>query len=123
GVATGGAGMGAGWAGAGWMGAVAGEAATGAAAGGASAFTAPWQPGDSEAMLLFRQVSASMPPGVTPRHFDMKSERQLERMASRWAAVGCCAGAGAPLSTATIALASAPAIPDIKRLRMAASEN
>jgi hypothetical protein len=53
------------------------------------AFTAPWQPPESDATFFFRHCSASAPPGVTPRHFDMKSERQLARSASCWAWLGC----------------------------------
>ena len=58
------------------------------------AFTAPWQPAERDATFFFRHWKASAPPGVTPRHFDMKSERQLARSASCWAWLGC-ASAGA----------------------------
>jgi hypothetical protein len=82
------AGAGAGVAAGGAAGAAAG------AAGGVTALTAAWQPGDSCAMCSFRQRSASAPPGRTPEQFDMKSDRQLERIALICACVGCCASAG-----------------------------
>src|SRR5262249_21975721 len=53
--------------------------------------TALRQAGESVALCCCRQVSASMPPGVTPEHCAMKSERQADLMALRCASVGCCA--------------------------------
>jgi hypothetical protein len=53
------------------------------------ALTAVLQAGARLATFFFRQASASLPPGVTPEHFDMKSDRQDERMALCWSAVIC----------------------------------
>ena len=50
------------------------------------ALTAVLQAGDRLATLVCRQTNASLPPGLTPEHFDMNSERQFERM------VLCCSG-------------------------------
>src|SRR4051794_26714735 len=63
-------------------------AADGAAGLGAIALTAVRQAGESAAELRCRHCSASAPPGVTPEHFDMKSERQEARIAL------CCSGVG-----------------------------
>ncbi len=85
-AAGGGAGAGGGvCAGAGLAGAAAGAGA------GMVALTAVLQAGDRLATLVCRQTSASLPPGVTPEHFDMKSDRQLERMALCCSAVTCAA--------------------------------
>jgi hypothetical protein len=45
------------------------------------ALTAVLQAGARLATFFCRHISASLPPGVTPEHFDMKSDRQLARMA------------------------------------------
>jgi hypothetical protein len=50
------------------------------------ALTAVLQAGDKAATLVCKHCSASLPPGVTPEHFDMKSDRQAPRMAL------CCSG-------------------------------
>jgi hypothetical protein len=49
------------------------------------ALTAFLQLGERPATFFCRQARASLPPGVTPEHFEVKSERQDERMAL------CCA--------------------------------
>jgi hypothetical protein len=65
----------------------AGGGFTSAGAGaGIVALTAVLQAGARLPTFFCRQVSASLPPGVTPEHFDMKSERQFERIAL------CCSG-------------------------------
>jgi hypothetical protein len=61
-------------------GVAAGTVATGAGAGSV-ALTAVLQPGDKVSTFFWRHVSASLPPGLTPAHFDMKSLRQFARMA------------------------------------------
>jgi hypothetical protein len=75
-------------------------AAGGGAVGGAAvlagsgvmvARTAVWQPSDRPATFFCRQESASLPPGVTPAHFDWKSEWQFERIALCCAEVTCAA--------------------------------
>ena len=68
-------------------------AATGAAAGagalrGIVTLTAVRQAGESLARLRCRHCNASAPPRGTPEQFDMKSDRQLLRMAF------CCSGVG-----------------------------
>jgi hypothetical protein len=63
-------------------------ASTGAGAGIVT-LTAVLQAGERLATFFCRQLSASLPPGVTPEHFDMKSERQAERMALCCSVVGC----------------------------------
>lgn len=45
------------------------------------ALTAVLQADDRLATFFCRHVSASLPPGVTPEHFAMKSARQAARMA------------------------------------------
>ncbi|QTU96620.1 hypothetical protein J7U39_00010 [Rhizobium sp. NLR16a] len=55
-----------------------------------TAETAFWQPAESVALCCWRQVSASIPPGVTPEHFAMKSERHSALIASRCSSVGAC---------------------------------
>jgi hypothetical protein len=96
-AAGGGGGAGTGWA---------GLASTGGGGGGAGmvALTALLQAGDRLARFFCRQFSASLPPRSTPGHFDMKSERQFERMAL------CCSGVGwaeaAPVRTAHAATAA-----------------
>ena len=66
-------------------------AAAGCVGGGLIALTAFRHATDSRAESRCRHCNASTPPGVTPEQFDMKSERQLLRIASRCACVGCCA--------------------------------
>ncbi len=88
---------------AGGGGAAAGSAVLAGCSAGRVARTAVWQPGDSFATFFCRHISASLPPGWTPEQFDMKSERQLERMALCCAEVGCAAA----LCEST-AIASAP---------------
>ena len=92
-------------AGVGWAvaGAVVGAAAVGAAGvdagcagGGPIALTAFRHAPDSRAEFCCRQRNASAPPGVTLEQFDMKSERQLLRISSRCACVGCCCAIVAP---------------------------
>jgi hypothetical protein len=56
-----------------------------AAGAGRVARTAVWQPPESASTFFCRHISASLPPGVTPEQCDMKSERQLPRIAL------CCA--------------------------------
>lgn len=71
-------------------GGVVGAAVLGAAAGGGeSALTALLQPEESLAILRCRHCSASIPPGFTLEQFDMKSDRQLLRIALCCAWVGC----------------------------------
>jgi hypothetical protein len=62
-----------------------------AAGAGMIALTAVLQELDSLARFRFRHSNASLPPGVTPEQFAMKSERQDERIALVWSGVGCCA--------------------------------
>jgi hypothetical protein len=57
-----------------WAGAAAGDA-------GMVALTAVWHGPESLARFCLRQSSASLPPGVTPEQFAMKSDRQFERIA------------------------------------------
>jgi hypothetical protein len=87
------AGLGAAGEGAEAAGAGGGAAAAGAAAAGAGviALTAVWQAPDSLARLRLRQSKASLPPGVTPEQFAMKSERHEARIAPVCSGVGCCA--------------------------------
>ena len=60
----------------------AGAAAVGAGSGfGKVAVTAVLQPADNAATFFCRHCNASLPPGVTPEHFDMKSLRQFARIA------------------------------------------
>jgi hypothetical protein len=73
-------------------GASAGFAATGAG-GGNVALTAVLQAADRPATFFCRQASASLPPGVTPEHFDMKSERQEDLIAFCCADVTCAMAA------------------------------
>ena len=67
------------------------EGGVGVAAIGAGMveLTAVLQPEERLATFLCKQTSASLPPGLTPEHFDMKSERQLDRIALCWALVIC----------------------------------
>jgi hypothetical protein len=52
---------------------------------------------DSFPSLRLRHWNASAPPGVTLEQFAMKSDRQEERMALRWASVTCaCAPVASP---------------------------
>jgi len=46
---------------------------------------------DDERLSWFRSrhSSAALPPGLTPEHLAMKSDRQDERIASRCVVVGC----------------------------------
>jgi hypothetical protein len=62
---------------------------------GEIALTALRQAGESFAEFFCRHCSASAPPGVTPEQFDMKSDRQDERMAFCCSAVGCAFAAPA----------------------------
>jgi hypothetical protein len=59
----------------------AGSAAAGAGAG-VIALTAVLQDPERLARLRLRHSSASLPPGVTPEQFAMKSERQEARIAA-----------------------------------------
>lgn len=71
------------------------------------ALTAVLQAGDRLATLVCRHCSASLPPGVTPEHFDMKSDRHEPRMAL------CCSGvtwAVAAVAKAASASAAANAL-------------
>jgi hypothetical protein len=77
----------------------AGAVAVGLAAGAAIASTALRQGADSFDWLRKRHSRASLPPGCTLEQFDMKSERQEARTASRCAWVGCCAAVGVSVST------------------------
>jgi hypothetical protein len=61
--------------------------------------TAALQPAERESTFFCRQTRASLPPGVTPEHFDMKSLRQLARNALCWADV-IWAKAGPLIATA-----------------------
>jgi hypothetical protein len=79
--------------------ACAGFAATGAGAG-IVALTAVLQAGARLPTFFCRQVSASLPPGVTPEHFDMKSERQFERTALCCSGVTCAVAAWVNAATA-----------------------
>jgi hypothetical protein len=66
------------------------------------ALTAVLQPDESLPTLRCRHCSASFPPGVTPEQFDMKSDRQLERMALCCSDVTCAAaGAVAAIDAAS----------------------
>jgi hypothetical protein len=53
-----------------------------------TADTAFRQPADSVALCCCKQVSASMPPGVTPEHCAKKSERHSALIALRCSSVG-----------------------------------
>lgn len=104
GAGAGAAGVEAGWGATAAAGAVsAGLAGAGAATGaGKVALTAVLQAEDRLPTFFCRQVSASWPPGVTPEHFDMKSERQLALIALCCADVTCAAAlvTSAALATA-----------------------
>ncbi|MBB4444001.1 hypothetical protein GGE15_007313 [Rhizobium esperanzae] len=50
--------------------------------------TAFRQPAESVALCCCRQVSASIPPGVTPEHCAMKSDRHSALIALRCSSVG-----------------------------------
>ncbi|MBB2708039.1 UNVERIFIED_ORG: hypothetical protein GGE63_006200 [Rhizobium esperanzae] len=58
-----------------------------------TADTAFLQPAESVALCCCKQVSASMPPGVTPEHLAMKSERHSALIAFFCSSVGACAEA------------------------------
>src|ERR1700741_3641158 len=75
----------------------AGAAAAAPAGAGAPivALTTCLQAGDRPATFRCRQASASLPPGVTPEHFAMKSERPASFSALCCAAVGGAAAAAA----------------------------
>lgn len=75
-----------------------GGAAGAACAGAPIASTAARHPGD--VAFFFRHCIASGPPGLTPEHLDMKSERQFCLTALICASVGCWARA-TPESHAT----------------------
>jgi hypothetical protein len=64
------------------------------------ALTAVLQAGDRLATLVWRHCNASLPPGVTPEHFDMKSDRQAPRMALCCSGVTWAAAAVAKVATA-----------------------
>ena len=57
-------------------------AVAGAAGAGVIALTAVLHDPESLARLRLRHSSASLPPGVTPEQFAMKSERQEARIAA-----------------------------------------
>lgn len=59
------------------------------AADGIVALTAVLQPGERFSTFFCKQASASLPPGVTPEHFDVKSERQFDRTALCCSEVVC----------------------------------
>lgn len=89
-----------------------GGAATGGGGGagaamagfGVAASTAVRQAGDSLAAFFCRHCSASTPPGFTLEQFDMKSERQDDRIAACWSAVTCaCAPEAAARTVRTAA--------------------
>jgi stress-induced morphogen len=66
------------------------------------------QAGARLATFFCRQAKASLPPGETPEHFDMKSERQLARRALCCSALTCApAGSAIVQAIAPIAAASA----------------
>jgi hypothetical protein len=65
------------------------------------ALTAVLQAGDRLPTLVCKHCSASLPPGVTPEHFDMKSDRQAPRMAL------CCLGVTWAVTWAVAAVANA----------------
>ena len=110
GAAVGAAAAGGGAGGAG--GGSAGFAATGAGAGAEMvALTAVLQPGARSATFFCRHCSASLPPGVTPLHFAMKSERQLARMALCCSGVTCATALLVKAAKAIAAAASAPSLP------------
>src|SRR4029079_19494000 len=67
----------------------AGAEAVAGAAFGRVAFTAVLHAGDKPPTFFCRHSNAALPPGVTPEHFDMKSLRQLERIAPCCSAVTC----------------------------------
>lgn len=87
--------------------AVGAEAAAGAPLGAPApiAATALLHDGESLAELRCRHCSASAPPGCTPAQFDMKSERQDERMAAVCASVGLAGAAAAGAEAAGAAVA------------------
>jgi len=68
-----------------------GVSAEAGAAGGApaTASMAALHDGERLSRLPSRHSSAALPPGSTPEHLAMKSERQDERIASRCVVVGC----------------------------------
>jgi hypothetical protein len=82
----------------------AGFAATGGGGAGAGmvALTTFLQAGARLATFFCRQLRASLPPGETPEHFDMKSERQLARRAL------CCSDVTCALAGAAIVKVIAP---------------
>jgi hypothetical protein len=63
-------------------GAAGAAAVAGGAGAGVMALTAVLQDPDRLARLRLRHSSASLPPGVTPEQFAMKSERQEARIAA-----------------------------------------
>jgi hypothetical protein len=56
-------------------------------------------------------LSASLPPGVTPEHFDWKSERQLPRMALCCSLVICACALPAKPAIASAAINGKSALP------------
>jgi hypothetical protein len=72
------------------------------------ALTAALQLADRPSTFFCKQANASLPPGVTPEHFDMKSLRQFERSAL-CCALDNCAAAGAETAITAIVAKTAPA--------------
>jgi hypothetical protein len=66
--------------------------------------TTALQPADRVATFFWRQAKASLPPGDTPEHFDMKSPRQLERSALCCSAETCAVAT--PVKASRIAAAA-----------------
>jgi len=89
-------------------GAVAGDVAVAAGADlpPPNAPIAVWQAEDSDELCCCRHVSAALPPGDTPEHCAMKSERQADLMALCCAAVGCWAVAASAKKPATQSVAT-----------------
>ena len=77
------------------------------------ALTAVLQAGARLATFFCRHSSASLPPGVTPEHFDMKSDRQLARMALCCSAVTC---ANAPVAGASAQATAASPMKLVRRM-------
>ncbi len=82
-----------------------GATAAGGVGPGMVALTAVLQADDRPATFFCRHCKASRPPGVTPEHFAMKSDRHEARMAL------CCSG---------VTCASAPAVNPASRMAAAA---
>jgi hypothetical protein len=69
-----------------------------------TALTALLQAADSFAMFCCKHWKAAAPPGCTPEQFDMKSERQEERMALRCASVACASAGDTPSAAPRMAV-------------------